>query len=684
MYKVITKLDLIDKIGVCSLSRKNFFGIIEYFDFDENLEQINNFISSFKHLRKDCNDLKKPLPSVLLKEAIHYTWNIFSAARLSSPQQYEPLRKNSNAADEAYLKSKKLFKTDMPEFLNCIIDLALDEISENYSYHEQAIDCESAKKYLLLLKQNQFLDDYINLHLIAGHFDNYLRSTLKVEELTPRIKEIEPGREEQYYSRYTKEKEKKHAPYRKVYYDNITYFHALGIKEVVMDEIISLIYFSRHYLYEIRNSNMKMDLLGGIIFNHYVFKTLPVFSIILFLLKIYIDVHPEHKMNNESNSLKTLLNMLLQKYQKENKEYSKMFKYLEFFANTILDDNSKNLYLDNVYDVIEIIQFSDINYHLEERTLSFIRNFKPKTTIPRLNSLSIEEICELSNNMHTNASDNDWTVDRKEILGNYDFDYFLEYMYTREFPEEFSILQLYYHYFSFVGYKRDIEKNSPVFMKIQQTVNKMLESKLMIFSGVIALLIVNSKDDIAEYLYPILERMLKKNNTSSLSFIAILLSQCTDERHEDFKKDVFNRALREKKESGASAFKVKFKPNELEKPEEINYYVSPKQEHSKWWYSVFCDDCRSIVCCDPNVDTHISTRENYPKEHSTTNVYPISSDELFEALYQKVQEKHSNKHGHMVKLMIFLEMMGLSTELVKYLNQKKSKVVNLFDASSDF
>lgn len=99
-------------------------------------------------------------------------------------------------------------------------------------------------------------------------------------------------------------------------------------------------------------------------------------------------------------------------------------------------------------------------------------------------------------------------------------------MHKNGFLCDFSALQIYYHYFSWLGYKRDI--GSPELKKVKQTIEKVIKLELPIFGRMASVLIARNHEPMVYYLVDALEKNIKSIQKREVCFVAAMLWECSD------------------------------------------------------------------------------------------------------------------------------------------------------------
>jgi hypothetical protein len=348
---------------------------------------------------------------------------LFTAARFS----LQHVKKNPKVnLSESDLENEEILNNEVPSALNNLINTILLELENNFKYYNKSMNCVNAKEYLSLLQENGLDNNYYKLHLIAQAFEGFLDSVLRPDQIVPRIDKLK------YYEFEGNKKDEKYFPYRRVYYENIVYFHAIGIREIRVDSLISLIYSTSNSLYSF-GKNEKMKLLNGILHIGVIFDRTYSSTIILFFLMTHLFVHPEQKLRNEANAIRILLSLLLQRLKRENSlESLKMSSYLEKISGILMDSNNQLFDLDNIHDILEIIQLNGIKTN--DKAVKFVDLYKTRKTIPDIKYMTESEIYTFGVTSSDTATGNDWLNDKKEILGNYSFERVLQHLYKNGFP----------------------------------------------------------------------------------------------------------------------------------------------------------------------------------------------------------------------------------------------------------
>jgi hypothetical protein len=238
-------------------------------------------------------------------------------------------------------------------------------------------------------------------------------------------------------------------------------------------------------------------------------------------------------------------------------------------------------------------------------------------------------------------------------------------------------LQIYYHYFSWLGYKRDIGLFE--LKKVEQTIEKVIKLELPIFGRMASVLIARNNDPVVYYLVDALEKNIKSIQKREVCFVAAMLWECSDiQEYSDFKKKMVELALNV---SGAQGFVINKVVSSFfsETEDGSSYYVMSGEPPLNCWHRLPSSDCDYLTYWNHwrYVSGEGLFENEFVVEKGAASSKTISATELFDAVYANLRknsgDKEFDKNAYMMKMIMFFDLVGLTHEFVKYLKFVKYK-----------
>jgi hypothetical protein len=456
--KNIFKIEITDYSTITNISRDSSLGRKISLPFEDELPKIKQLLENIDTLKKYSPDT--PLPKEYFDKLIYASWYLFVGLRMHIHS------KDKTDKDQADYENTFLEKEYFPLF-DTIIETSLQELYKYFLYGGKSKQqCSAIKEYLLMLREF----DQKTLH--ENNF-------IKRQELATKFAKIAPdyGNGLDVYMHIEINDMLDYSQHEKVYNNNMAYFQAFGISE----------YMFKNYVYA--------DILGIIKNNYFIFNTKPNFTgkvaflhesteyyhHIISLLKLLQCISKKYRTLNQNRAYIFLLRRAFIKLKKDIDSGDALSNDLINYIKNEMRDKIINGQVEDTKNILEAIQLAGIEFDSGSQGAAILK-------LPHSNEFE------------------------QELLNTSSIDLINQY----------SVTQLYEHYFSWLNLDSDL--NTEQFQFLRYTTKIFTTLNLPIFLEVLAILAVRGNKTIAKHALDVLDKMLNKlQGNCNMAFIYTLL-----------------------------------------------------------------------------------------------------------------------------------------------------------------